>query len=176
MRRTELLKAMIVATGTCAAISISGAQAEQAIDERNTIQPYPSAYAAAIDGQREVAARDMTGRYFKVYRLIGSHVLNLAGQRIGQVENLVLNDRGNITKVIVALSKAHDGNAGAIAIPPQRTEVISTDGAYVTVIRVDMTREEILQAQIVRHKPNARAPAQRGAGMPEMHRETRPLY
>ena len=174
MRRIDLLKALIIATGTCAAISISGAQAEQTIDKRNTVPL--GAYATADDGQRKVAARDMTERYFKVYRLIGSHVLNLAGQRIGQVENLVLNDRGNITRVIVALSKSHDGNAGAIAISPQRTEVISTDGAYVTVIRVDMTREEILQAQIMRLKPNARAPAQRGAGMPEMHRETRPLY
>ena len=67
-------------------------------------------------------------------------------------------------------------DGGAIAISPHRAEIVSTDNARVTVIRVDLSREEIIHAQFSQLKSNARAPAQRGAGSPELHRSYGPLY
>lgn len=175
MCRIQSLKGLIVTTAACACLSIATAQAEFANADRVAVSPSVDGRALAA-AERRLASRDTTKRYFTAYNLIGSHVLNLAGQRIGQVENLILDDRGDIARVIVTLSKSHDGAAEAIAISPQRTEVVSFAGAHVSVIRIDMTHREILQAQIVRLKPNARAPARRGAGSPDMHRDSRPLY
>lgn len=132
--------------------------------------------AAAPQQSLQLAARDMAERYYRAYRLIGSHVLNLDGQRIGQVANVVLDDRGDVRQVLVALTDTHDSDGGSIAVSPHRTEVVSTTGAFVTVIRVDLSREELIQAQLVRLKSDARAPAQRGAAPPDPHREYGPLY
>jgi len=124
----------------------------------------------------QVASRDMTRRYYQAFRLIGSLVLNLDGQRIGQVDDLILDKTGNVKQVLVDLNDAPGADGGAVGISPHRAEVVSTEGARVTVIRVDLTREELIQAQLVRLKSDARAPAQRGAGTPDMHREYGPLY
>lgn len=123
-----------------------------------------------------LASRDMAEHYFQAYRLVGSHVLNLDGKRIGEVSRVILDDRGDVERVMIALTDASDADGGAIAVSPYRAEIVSTDGAFVTVIRVDLSREELVQAQLVRLKWNARAPAQRGAGMPDLHREFGPLY
>lgn len=123
-----------------------------------------------------LASRDMAERYYRAYRLIGSHVLNLDGQRIGQVASVILDDHGDVRQVLIALADTEDSDGGAIAISPHRAEVVSTAGTLVTVIRVDLSREELIQAQLVRLKSNARAPAQRGTATPEPHREYGPLY
>lgn len=123
-----------------------------------------------------LATRDMAERYYHAYRLIGSAVLNLDGERIGRVDNLVLNEQGEVRQVLVALGDTPDGDGGTIAIASHRAEIVSTDGSKVTVIRIDLSREELIQAQLARLKWNARAPAQRGAGLPEPHRTYGPLY
>ncbi len=45
----------------------------------------------------QIASRDDTQLYYKAYRLIGSYVLNLSGERIGQVEVLIIDSEGKIT-------------------------------------------------------------------------------
>lgn len=125
---------------------------------------------------QQFASRDMTERYYQAYRLIGSHVLNLDGKRIGKVSSIVLDDQGDVTQVMIALADTGDVDGGSIAISPHRAEVVSTTGALVTVIRIDLSREELVQAQLVRLKSNARAPAQREAGKPDPHVEYGPFY
>jgi len=133
--------------------------------------------AAEMPGRMpRVASRDMAERYYQAYRLIGSHVLNLDGKRIGQVASVILDDHGDVKQVLIALADTSDADGGSIAISPHRAEVVSTNGALVTVIRVDLSREELIQAQLVRLKSDARAPAQREAGMPDLHVEFGPLY
>lgn len=124
----------------------------------------------------QIAARDDAQNYQQVYRLIGSHVLNLSGERIGRVEDLVFNDIGKITKVLIALKDSIDMDGTPIAISPYRAQVVSAAGAHVTVIRVDLTREEIVQAQISRLKNNARAPVQRGTDRPDVWQQEDPLF
>lgn len=126
--------------------------------------------------QMQLASRDMAERYYQVYRLVGSAVLNLDGERIGRVDTLILNDQGEIQQMLVKLGDTPDVDGGAIAISPHRAEIVSTNGSKVTVIRVDLSREELIQAQLARLKLNARAPAQRGAGQPALHRIFGPLY
>ena len=118
----------------------------------------------------------MAEQYYSAYRLIGSHVLNLGGNRIGQVSRIVLDDRGEVEQVMIALADASHADGGVIAVSPYRAEIVSTRGARVTVIRIDLSREELVQAQLVRLKWNARAPAPRGAGPSEQHRGYGPLY
>jgi sporulation protein YlmC with PRC-barrel domain len=173
MHNTKRQGLVFLALASCAATSFGTAQATPR-------SPGVAAAGAAVSSSAtqtarlpHLASRDMAEHYFQAYRLIGSHVLNLEGKRIGQVSSVILDDRGDVRQMTISLS---DTESGAIAISPHRAEVVSTNGALVTVIRVDLSREEIVQAQVVRLKSDAQAPAQRGAGMPDLHREYGPLY
>jgi len=185
MHNTKRQGLVFLALASCAAASLGTARAtvptpgtnvaaRNAAVSQNAIGMSASAMHAAH--QPRLASRDMAEHYYQAYRLIGSHVLNLDGKRIGQVSSVILDDHGDVQQVMIMLTDASDADGGAIAISPHRAEVVSTNGALVTVIRVDLSREEIVQAQLVRLKSDARAPAQRGAGMPDLHREYGPLY
>lgn len=179
MRKTRQQGILVLAMVPCAALALGVAHATQPTQDDVSND---SDFAAKTipystpDITPRIASRDMAERYYQAYRLIGSAVLNLNGARIGEVDNLILNDRGEIKQMLVALTDTKDVDGGAIAISPHRAEIVSTDGARVTVIRVDLSREEIIHAQFSQLKSNARAPAQRGAGSPELHRSYGPLY
>jgi len=178
MHNTKRQGLVFLALASCAAPSFRTAQATQRSSNAGVVAE--SAAVSSIDTQTEhlphLASRDMTEHYYQAYRLIGSHVLNLDGKRIGQVSSVILDDHGDVRQGFSSLTDAGYAECGAIAISPHRAEVVSTNGALVTVIRVDLSREEIVQAQLVRLKWDARAPAQRGAGLPDLHREYGPLY
>jgi sporulation protein YlmC with PRC-barrel domain len=182
MRKSRWRGAIVLAIASCAAAALGTAQAmSTTLTDGTDLGPYfesnkPTGNASTPNPALRVASRDMPERYFQAYQLIGSHVLNLDGERIGEVDNLILDEQGDVKQVLVALYDSSDTDGGSIAISPHRAEVVSTSGANVTVIRVDLTREELVQAQLVGLKSNARAPAPRGAGMPDLHREYGPLY
>ena len=171
MRNTKRQGLFFLALASGAALSFGSAQA-------TVRSPGDRASPSTTQTARlpHLASRDMAQHYYQAYRLIGSHVLNLDGKRIGQVSGVSLDDHGDVRTMTISLTDASDADGGAISISPHRAEVVSTNGALVTVIRVDLSREEIVQAQLVRLKSDARAPAQRGAGMPDLHREYGPLY
>jgi len=179
MRKTRQQGISVLAMVPCAALALGVAHATQPtqddVSNGSDFATMVSLHSSAVAAPR-VASRDMAEHYYQAYRLIGSAVLNLNGARIGEVDNLILNDRGEIKQMLVALTDTKDVDGGAIAISPHRAEIVSTDGARVTVIRVDLSREEIIHAQFSQLKSNARAPAQRGAGSPELHRSYGPLY
>jgi len=186
MRKTRKPDITVLAMASCAALALGtvlggavpgGAHASQ--------QTFGGTAGGEVTGPvaaptfappSRLASRDMAERYYQVYRLVGSAVLNLDGERIGRVDNLILNDQGEIQQMLVKLGDTRDADGGAIAISPHRAEIVSTDGSRVTVIRVDLSREELVQAQLARLKSNARAPAQREAGQPVLHRIFGPLY
>lgn len=120
------------------------------------------------DATTKHAFRNTVGWYYWSHRLIGSHVLNMRGQNIGQVNALVVDERGALTKMLVALNEPFDVDGTPVPIEPYRAEIVSTDDSRVTVIRVDMTKDEIVRAQLsqlqVRAKPSNTAPAKRDAG------------
>jgi len=179
MRKTRQQGISVLAMVPCVALALGVAHATQPTkDDVSNGSDFVTmaSLRSAPDAAPRVASRDMAERYYQAYRLIGSAVLNLDGARIGEVDNLILNDRGEIRQMLVALTDTKDADGGAIAISPHRAEIVSTDGARVTVIRVDLSREEIIHAQFSQLKSNARAPAQRGAGSPELHRSYGPLY
>jgi len=188
MHNTKRQGLVFLALASCAAASLGTALATPPAPGAGNVVEGAAASQGAQDAYDNtaptmraarlprLASRDMAERYYQAYRLIGSHVLNLDGKRIGQVSGVILDDHGDVRKVMIALTDASDADGGVIAISPHRAEVVSTNGALVTVIRVDLSREEIVQAQLVHLKSNARAPAQRGAGMPDLHREYGPLY
>jgi sporulation protein YlmC with PRC-barrel domain len=185
MHNTKRQGLVFLALASCAAASLGTARATPPAPGTGIVTEGAAASqdangnaASAMRVARlpHLASRDMAEHYYQAYRLIGSHVLNLDGKRIGQVSGVILDDHGDVRKVMIALTDASDAEGGAIAISPHRAEVVSTNGALVTVIRVDLSREEIVQAQLVRLKSDARAPAQRGAGLPDLHREYGPLY
>ena len=133
------------------------------------------AHQSATAPQR-FAARDKIYRYYGAHQLIGSHVLNLSGERIGQVSNLVIDDAGKIKQVLIALKESLDMDGAAVPVAPHRAEIISVAGAQITIIRVNMTREELVQAQLTRLKTNARAPAERETGRPVRQHLVDPLF
>lgn len=183
MRKSRQPGVSVLAMASCAALAcgalIGGAWAAQSTYGGTTGGGVATSTAALKSTPRNLprlATRDMAERYYQAYRLIGSTVLNLDGERIGRVDNLVLNDQGEVRQVLVALGDMPNGDGGTIAIASHRAEIVSTDGSKVTVIRIDLSREELIQAQLAQLKWNARAPAQRGAGLPEPHRSYGPLY
>ena len=134
---------------------------------------------SAADGppaSLQIAARGNAQSSQRVYRLIGSHVLNLSGERIGRVEDLTFDDIGKIAAILIALKDSIDMDSAPIAVSPYRAQVVSTTGTHVAVIRVDLTREEIVQAQLARLKNNARAPVQRETDRPDAWRQEDPLF
>jgi sporulation protein YlmC with PRC-barrel domain len=135
----------------------------------------PPSQAYPIDAY-QVASRDMLEHYYRAHRLIGSQVLSLDGERIGEVANLVLSGTGDVSEILLQLYGSLDTEGEPIAVSPHRFEIVSTDGTRVIVLRTDLTREEIVHAQLLRLKSNARAPAERDAGPPDMHRELGPFY
>lgn len=176
MRRPRWQGGHFLAIATCAATALGAAYAAPPALAGGLPQGMYRSHAQGSSHASRVASRDMVERYYRAYNLIGSYVLNLDGQRIGKVDNLVLDRNGEVKKVLVALYDSTDSDGGSIAISPHRAEVVSTQGSRVTVIRIDLTREEIVQAQLVRLKSDARAPAEREAGQPDTHDENRSLY
>ncbi|MCG8543537.1 MAG: PRC-barrel domain-containing protein [Alphaproteobacteria bacterium] len=130
----------------------------------------------AMPNHQSVAARDNVHRYYGAHQLIGSHVLNLSGERIGQVSNLVIDDAGKIKQVLIALKDSLDMDGAAVPVAPHRAEIVSVEGAQITIIRVNMTREELVQAQLTRLKTNARAPVERETGWPVRQHLVDPLF
>jgi len=130
--------------------------------------PLPSHAAPRNDGETQRAFRNTVERYYWSHRLVGSHVLNMQGQNIGRVNALVVNERGALTKVIVALNEQFDTDGTPVPIEPYRAEIVSENNARITVIRVDMTKAEIQRAQLSqlqsRAMPTNTAPARREAG------------
>ena len=124
----------------------------------------------------QVASRDDAQLYYQAYRLIGSTVLNLSGERIGEVEDLVIDSTGKVTTVMVALNEQFDMDGSPVPISPYRAEVVSIADSNVTIIRVDMTHEELVQAQLTRLKSDARAPVSRETDRPEPWRQEDPLF
>lgn len=171
-----------LATAACAAATFGPAQANlPTLRNHGTANPFFHADRTAGNAERthalpRLASRDMAERYYQAYRLIGSHVLNFDGKRIGQVSSVVLDDRGDLKQMLIGLADTSDADGGSIAISPHRAEVVSTRDASVTVIRIDLSREEIIQAQFTSLKSDARAPAPREAGPPDLHRDFGPLY
>jgi sporulation protein YlmC with PRC-barrel domain len=176
MRRSRWQGRCFLAIATCAAAALGTAHADQPTLDSGPQQEAQVGNAQNAAQALRVASRDMVERYYRAYQLIGSYVLNLDGQRIGQVENLVLDEHGEVQQVLVTLSDNSDSDGGPIAISPHRAEIVSTAGSRVTVIRIDLTREELVQAQLVHLKSDARAPAEREAGQPDAHDEIRSLY
>lgn len=172
MRGSRRREASILATAIAAAAFLGTAQAATPGADRGAQALIPAATTHSL----RVAARDMAALYSRAHALIGSFVLNLDGERIGEVESLVLDDGGQVKEVLISLNDGFDSDGGPIAVSPHRAEVISTNGAHVSVIRIDLTREELVQAQLLGLKSDARAPAERGAGEPEIHRDIQLLF
>jgi sporulation protein YlmC with PRC-barrel domain len=176
MRRSNWQGKCFLAIAIGAAAALGTAYADQPTLDSGLWQEAHAGNARNTGGAPRIASRDMVERYYRAYQLIGSYVLNLDGQRIGQVDNLVLDEKGEVKQVLVALYDNADSDGGPIAISPHRAEIVSAEGSRVTVIRIDLTREELVQAQLVRLKSDARAPAEREAGEPDAHGEIRSLY
>jgi len=128
----------------------------------------PSHAAPRNDGDTRRAFRNTVERYYWSHRLVGSHVLNMQGQNIGRVDALVVNERGALTKVIVALNEQFDVDGTPVPIEPYRAEIVSEKDARITIIRVDMTKDEIQRAQLSQLQshaiPSNTAPVRREAG------------
>lgn len=166
--RTDIAALLLIAAGTGSAIATPATS--------STVADASAATAPQAATGFQIAARDDAQTYYQAYRLIGSYVLNLSGERIGQVDDLVINEEGKITQMMVALKDSIDMDGSPVAISPYRAEVVSVVGSEVTVIRVDLTREELVQAQLMRLKTDARAPVSRGTDRPELWRHKDPLF
>ena len=170
------IRTILAAVGATA-LAGTAAAASSDFSERSQV-----ATPTAVDAHRgaaapqRFAARDNVHRYYGAHQLIGSHVLNLSGERIGQVSNLVIDDAGKIKQVLIALKESLDMDGAAVPVAPHRAEIVSVEGAQITIIRVNMTREEIVQAQLTRLKTNARAPVERETGWPVRQHLVDPLF
>lgn len=116
------------------------------------------------------AARNNVEHYYWSHRLVGSHVLNMRSQHIGRVNALVVDKQGTLTKVLVALNEQFDTDGTPVPVNPHRAEVVSTKNARVTIIRINLTRDELVRAQLSqlqsRAKPANWEPVERDAGTP----------
>jgi len=166
--RTDIAALLLIAAGTGSAIAAPATSSTVAATDVATAPPATAGV--------QVAARDDAQIYYQAYRLIGSYVLNLSGERIGQVDDLIINKEGKVTHMMVALKDSIDMDGSPVPISPYRAEVVSVAGSEVTVIRVDMTPEELVQAQLTRLKTDARAPVSRGTDRPDQWRHKDPLF
>ena len=165
--RTDIAALLLIAAGTGSAIATPATSSTVAATDVTTAPQAATGY--------QVAARDDAQIYYQAYRLIGSYVLNLSGERIGQVDDLI-NEEGKVTQMMVALKDSIDMDGSPVPISPYRAEVVSVAGSEVTVIRVDLTPEELVQAQLTRLKTDARAPVSRGTDRPDQWRHKDPLF
>lgn len=166
--RTDIAALLLIAAGAGSAIATPATSSTVVATNVNTV-PHT---ATGL----QVAARDDAQIYYQAYRLIGSYVLNLSGERIGQVDDLIINKEGKVTQMMIALKDSIDMDGSPVPISPYRAEIVSVAGSHVTVIRVDMTREELVQAQLTRLKTDARAPVSRGTDRPDQWRHKGPLF
>ena len=107
-----------------------------------------------------------TERFYSSHRIVGSHVLTLGGDNIGQVDDLVVDNTGQVKKVLVAVRDTPEMDGGPVLVAPHRAQVVSVEGAQVKVIRIDLTKEELQRAQLATLKTRVRAPERRGTGSP----------
>lgn len=131
-----------------------------------SLHPAVAAMPDAIDLEPGVVEHKVE-RYYWSHRLVGSHVLNMQGQNIGRVNALVVDGRGTLTKMLVALNEQFDIDGTPVPIEPYRAQIVSAKDARVTVIRINLTRDELFRAQISQLQSRAisadRAPAKRDA-------------
>lgn len=120
------------------------------------------ARSASHQGMRSNEAE----RFYSSHRIVGSHVLTLGGDNIGQVDDLVVDDTGQVKKVLVAVRDTPEMDGGPVLVAPHRAQVVSVEGAQVKVIRIDLTKEELQRAQLATLKTRVRAPERRGTGSP----------
>ena len=123
----------------------------------------------ARSGQHQAMWANQAERYYSSHRIVGSHVLTLGGDNIGQVDDLVVDDSGQVKKVLVAIRDTPEMDGGPVLVAPHRAEVVSVEGAQVKVIRIDLTKEELQRAQLASLKTRVRAPERRGTGSPYPH-------
>ena len=164
------IRIIMAAVGATAFAGVAAAASHDVSESTQIATP------AQAGSHQSVAARDKVHRYYGAHQLIGSHVLNLSGERIGQVSNLVIDDAGKIKQVLIALKDSLDMDGAAVPVAPHRAEIVSVEGAQITIIRVNMTREELVQAQLTRLKTNARAPVERETGGPVRQHLVDPLF
>ena len=120
------------------------------------------ARSASHQGMRSNEAE----RFYSSHRIVGSHVLTLGGDNIGQVDDLVVDGAGQVKKVLVAIRDTPEMDGGPVLVAPHRAQVVSVEGAQVKVIRIDLTKEELQRAQLATLKTRVRAPERRGTGSP----------
>ncbi len=166
--RTDIAALLLIAAGTGSAIATP---ATSSTGVPTNVHTAPHAATGL-----QIAARDAAKIYYQAYRLIGSYVLNLRGERIGQVDDLIIDKEGKVTQMMIALKDSIDMDGSPVPISPYRAEIVSVVGSDVTVIRVDMTPEELVQAQLTRLKTDARAPVSRGTDRPDQWRHKDPLF
>ena len=170
------IRIIMAAVGVAAFAGAATAASRDVPKSTRMTTPTQAGDHQSVATPRQVAARDNVHRYYGAHQLIGSHVLNLSGERIGQVSNLIIDDAGKIRQVLVALKDSLDMDGAAVPVAPHRAEIVSVEGAQITIIRVDMTREELVQAQLTRLKTNARAPVERETGWPVRQHLVDPLF
>ncbi len=120
----------------------------------------------ARPGPHHAMGASETDRYYSSHRIVGSHVLTLGGDNIGQVDDLVVDDSGQVKNVLVAVRDTAEMDGGPVLVAPHRAQVVSVEGAQVKVIRIDLTKEELQRAQLASLKTRVRAPETRGTGSP----------
>jgi sporulation protein YlmC with PRC-barrel domain len=120
----------------------------------------------ARSGSHRAMETNQAERYYSSHRIVGSHVLTLGGDNIGQVDDLVVDNSGHVKKVLVAVRDTAELDGGPVLVAPHRAQVVSVEGAQVKVIRIDLTKEELQRAQLASLKTRVRAPERRGTGSP----------
>jgi hypothetical protein len=134
------------------------------------MNPMHAATPNSMDTDRGATGSNVD-RYYWSHRLVGSHVLNMRGQNIGRVNALIVNERGTLTKMLVALNERFDMDGTPVPVEAHRAEIVSARNARVTIIRINLTRDEMVRAQLTqlqsRAKPTNGEPAERDAGLPE---------
>ena len=104
-RITAIAVCAMAALGTAAGAAMPG-DPPASDDSYYDTSTFDTATVAERQTAPQTASRDMPVRYYRAYRLIGSQVLNLDGQRIGQVDKLILDKTGNVKQVLVFLHDA----------------------------------------------------------------------
>lgn len=122
-----------------------------------SIGPVQAAMPEGV-GPDHNASRNNVERYYWSHRLVGSHVLNMQGQNIGRVNALVVDERGTLTKMLVTLNDRFDVDGMSVPVEPNRAEIVSAGNAKVTIIRIDLTRDELLRAQLSQLQSRAKSP------------------
>jgi len=145
----RMLRKLLVTTGVLLAMGIPALAQTQ--------PPAGIALPATAPTQQAVITQQDDSQV-RVYRLIGSKVVDPEGQTIGKVDDLLLDRDQKMVAVIVSVGGFLGIGSKSVALPANRVDISQAYGDQ-RVVKIDATKEELASAPAFKTREAMKAEA-----------------